>query len=116
MRLTSQFFIAAIMRQADLKMGFAAVLKKGAAEAGAILIIHRLPNGQLDLYGPAMQNFYDDNNSRERCFEARLKAVSEDAIREFIEKEQRFDPDIWVIELEVTAHIFTSLIQLADES
>lgn len=104
------------MRQATLEMGFAAVLKKGATEAGAIMIIHRLPHGQLDLYGPAMQSFYDDNASRERCFEARLTAASEQAISAFIEKEQRFDPDIWVVELEVTEAVFKSLIQLADES
>lgn len=116
MRLTSQLFVAAIMRQASLEMGFAAVMKKGALEAGAIIIIHRKPNGQLDLYGPAMQNFYDDNASRDRQFEIRQKATSDEAINAFVAKEQRFDPDIWVVEIEVSDAVFMSLIQLADES
>lgn len=104
------------MRQATQEMGFAAILQKGAVEAGAIIIIHRKPDGVLDLYSPAMQSFFDDNDSRDRRFELRLAATSEAAIATFIENEQRFDPDIWVVELEVSGLVFRSLIQLAEES
>lgn len=116
MRLTSQFFVSALVRQAEAAMGFAMVEQKGATEAGAIFVVHRMPSGSFDLYAPALQTSYDTASNRDdRSFEKRLSDADEQAVTAFLHSEKRFDPDIWVVEIEISKTGFEGLIQLADD-
>ncbi len=56
--------------------------------------------GTTTLYGPAPQTSYDSARPDERQFS--LLETTEDAssIDARLERERRFDPDIWVIEIE----------------
>lgn len=96
-------------------MGFAMIEQKGAKEAGAIFVIHRLANDNFDLYAPALQSSYSVTDGDDRCFEKRLTCVSTEDVRAFVQKEMRFDTDIWVVEIEISASAFHGLIQLADD-
>lgn len=100
MRLKSDIFVAALIRRVFGLGGYAAVLHKGAAEAGAIFIRQRSRLGTETLYAPAPQSFFDDP-SPNRLFEIRLDGVETDAVDEAIARERRFDPDCWVVEIEV---------------
>ena len=60
MRVTSEFFASALVRRVFGDGGFAAVSKKGALEAGVILILVDRLDGTFDLYGPAPQSMFAD--------------------------------------------------------
>lgn len=115
MRLTSQFFVSALVRNTEAAMGFAMIEKKGAAEAGAIFVVHRHTNGLFDLYAPALQTSYSATDRDDRSFEKRQSGVEADDISAFLQKEMRFDPDIWVVEIEISTSAFHGLIQLAED-
>ena len=101
MRLTSDFFVSALVRRVFSSGGFAAVEKRGADAAGAIFIRQRLRDGRENLYGPAPQSFSDDEENRaERRFELRLALADAQETASLIEKERRFDSDLWLVELE----------------
>ncbi len=98
MRVTSDLWVSALLRRAFSAGGFAAVLRKGAPEAGAVFVVSRDRLGQSVLYGPAPQASYDERKPDERKFQ-RLPDPSE-AIDARIAREVRFDPDLWLVELE----------------
>ena len=100
MRLKSDIFVSALVRRVFGLGGYAAVLHKGAEEAGAIFIRQRARLGTETLYAPAPQSFFGDP-SPNRLFEIRLDAVEAEAVDEAIARERRFDPDCWVVEIEV---------------
>ena len=79
--------------------GFAAVEHKGADAAGAIFIRQRLRSGLETLYAPAPQNFFGEDEG-ERKYEKRLTAAEPDAVADLVARERRFDPDLWLLELE----------------
>lgn len=101
MRLKSEIFVSALIRRVFAAGGFAAVEKKGAEAAGAIFIRQRLRDGRENLYGPAPQSFADDEEIRaERRFETRLAGAQSDETAALLEKERRFDSDLWIVEIE----------------
>jgi hypothetical protein len=101
MRLRSDFLISAIIRQAELDGAVAMLRRRGAAEAGAIFVkVDRL-DGTAALYAPAMQSLIG-TESAERLWQ---RAHSEETvspldIEDRMQKEIRFDPDLWLIEIE----------------
>lgn len=99
MRLTSEFFVSAVVRRAFTEGAFAAVTKRGAAEAGAVFLIVDRLDGTADLYGPAPQSFMESGPS-ERRFERVLASVDRLALLERLDKERRFDSDLWIVEIE----------------
>lgn len=101
MRLKSEIFVSALMRCVFAAGDFAAIERKGAEEAGAIFIRQRLRDGRENLYGPAPQSFAEDEEVRgERRFERRLNEAAGPEVEALLEKERRFDADLWVVELE----------------
>jgi hypothetical protein len=100
MRLRSDIYVSALLRRVFGKGDFAAVEKKGAEEAGAIFIRQHFRDGLETLYGPAPQSVFDDEISGTRLFEIRLTRQEPDKVREMLERERKFDPDLWIVELE----------------
>lgn len=101
MRLKSEIFVSALIRRVFAAGDFAAIERKGAEEAGAIFIRQRLRGGLENLYCPAPQSFSDDEEVRaERRFELRLEGTQAQDVENILEKESRFDSDLWVVELE----------------
>lgn len=102
MRLKSDIFVSALIRRVFGLGGFAAVEKKGAEEAGAIFIRQRFRDGLETLYAPAPQNFFAEEDEG-RKFEVRATKAEPDAVRDLLARELRFDPDLWLVELETDA-------------
>ncbi|WP_160005420.1 DUF1491 family protein [Rhizobium sp. 18055] len=100
MRLRTDIFVSALLRRVFAKGDFAAVEKKGAEQAGAIFIRQHFRDGLETLYGPAPQSFFDEEQTGERLFEVRLQRQDADAIRQMLDRERKFDPDLWIVELE----------------
>ncbi|CDN53185.1 Hypothetical protein RG1141_CH08250 [Neorhizobium galegae bv. officinalis bv. officinalis str. HAMBI 1141] len=100
MRLKSEIVVSAMIRRVFGLGGFAAVEKKGAEAAGAIFIRQRFRDGLETLYAPAPQNFFGEDDGG-RKFEMRAERAEPEAIREVLSRELRFDPDLWLLELEI---------------
>lgn len=77
-----------------------AVARHGADEAGAILVIVDRLDRTADLYGPAPQSAFTESRPTERLFQRLMQRSERAAIEERLATELRFDPDIWVIEVE----------------
>lgn len=100
MRVTTELWVSALVKRVFADGGFAAVARRGAAEAGAVFIIVRNRLGELSLYGPAPQTSYQDAHPTERQFSRLLQSTDEGAVTAKLEREERFDSDIWFVEIE----------------
>ena len=102
-RITSDFFVSAYVRRRNDAGLFTAVVRKGAAEAGAIFVkVNRL-DGRADLYGPLPQAYLDGVDpaiAGGRVFERLLTAAAEDEVDARLASERRFDSDLWIVETE----------------
>jgi hypothetical protein len=111
MRLTSDFYVSALVRRIFSSGGFAAIERRGAAEAGAIFIRQRFRDGLETLFGPAPQSFFNEDDT-DRRFEIRAERSEASTCDAILEREARFDPDLWILEIEVDDA--TGLLPLAE--
>lgn len=102
MRVTSDLWVSALVRRIFSDGGFAAVQRRGAREAGAIFVIRRTRLGELELFAPAPQTSYGEARPSDRQF-VRLAAAGEEEVEKRLEREMRFDPDVWIVEIETAA-------------
>jgi hypothetical protein len=94
-RLKAGIFVRALIRRAEVAGAAAFVVRKGSEEAGAIFLkIARLDGTSLVL-------------SQARRGEGELvwvkpigDAASDEAASNYFEKQMRFDPDLWIVEIE----------------
>ncbi|WEX07744.1 DUF1491 family protein [Chelativorans sp. AA-79] len=105
MRLTSDFWVSALVKRIFSDGGFAAVRRRGAGGAGAVFIIRRTRLGELELYAPAPQTSYDEAKPSDRQFQLVLATTDEDEVETRLGREMRFDPDVWVVEIETAADL-----------
>ena len=105
MRLTSEFWVSALIKRIFSDGGFAAISRRGAREAGAIFILRRTRFGELELYGPAPQTSYDAGRPSDRQFACVLTTSEEEEVEKLLAREMRFDPDVWVVEVETGIEI-----------
>src|SRR6202795_4553592 len=101
MRLKSSIWVAAYLRRCQTEGVFGAVRRRGAEEAGAVLVKVGLLDGHAMLYVPAPQTVYDDSRPIERIFmPASKEPVPEPSVEERRGKETGSDPDAWIVETE----------------
>jgi hypothetical protein len=103
MRSKSGIWVAAYLRRCNVEGAFAAVRRRGAEEAGAIFVVINRLDGTATLYGPAPQAMFDDAQPADRMFMVMLGGdapVPEADIDAKIAREMKFDPDVWVVEVE----------------
>lgn len=99
MRTTSALFVSALLRRVNSGGGYAAILRRGNAEAGAVFLVLRRRDGSMAVYGPAPQLAYG-GDAGERCFSLIADPVDPAALDRLMERELRFDSDLWLVELE----------------
>ena len=101
MRLSSEFWVSAYIRQCQTSGDFAALSKRGASHGGAVFVVINRLDGTNDLYGPAPQSLLTkEHDVNERVFYALLTSATPEDLDEQLSKERRFDPDLWVVERE----------------
>ena len=94
-RLKAGIFVRAVIRRAEVAGAAAFVVRKGSEEAGAIILkIARLDGTSMVL-------------SQARRGEGELvwvkpigDAVDDEAASKYFEKQIRYDPDLWIVEIE----------------
>jgi hypothetical protein len=102
MRLKSAIWVAAYIRRCHIEGAFAAVRRRGAEEAGAIFVKLNLLDGTAELFGPAPQSAFDDARPTDRLFNRCFgeQPAPEAKVEERLARELRFDPDVWIVEVE----------------
>lgn len=100
MRVTSSLWVGAFVRRCYVEGAIATVARRGSDEAGAIAVIVDRLDGTADLYVPAPQSSFDEAHPGDRLFQRVIEKEPRDAIGARLEREKRFDPDIWVVEVE----------------
>lgn len=101
MRLKSAIFVSALLRRASVEGAFAVVARRGAEEAGAIFVKVTPRDGTAALYGPAPQTAFDEAFPAARKFAVVLPPGSPEAdVDARLARELKYDPDIYVVEIE----------------
>ncbi len=102
MRLRTDVWVSALIRRVHAEGDFAAVERKGAVEAGAIFLKVERRDRSCRLYGPAPQIHFSDDSPGERLFSAiRPETICDPASAQLqLEKEMRFDSDLWIVSIE----------------
>jgi hypothetical protein len=99
-RVTSSLWVGAFVRRAYGEGAVATVVRRGAEEAGTIFIIVDRLAGVADLYGPAPQSAFEESQPSDRLFQKLMEGESLDAVSARLEREKRFDSDLWVVAVE----------------
>src|SRR5262245_22699880 len=101
MRLKSAIWVSAYIRRCQIEGAQAVLRRRGAEEAGAIFIKVSRLDGTADLYGPAPQTAFDDTPA-DRMFIACMTqpASPEPDVEARLARESKFDPDLWIVEVE----------------
>ncbi len=96
-RLQSSVLVSSLLRRAESEGGFAAVLAKGDATSGAVLVILAERGRKLRILERLMER--DGRYSWQPVAEQALGNTEE--TERFLERRRKYDPDIWLIELDV---------------
>lgn len=97
MRLQSHVWVSAFLRAETAAGGFPAVIRKGAAEAGAIFVLHEHQDGLVTVYGPAPQGLVDADDASGRSFECVLERVTRERALAWLDSQIKFDSDCWIV-------------------
>jgi hypothetical protein len=95
MLLSTDIWVAALIRRADLAGAFAVVARKGDARAGSVLVkaLNR-GDGTTRLYSEATRG------DGERVWMMPSLSDQEADLDRYIERAVKIDPDLWVVEIE----------------
>ena len=101
MRLRTDIFVSAVIRQAEIQGAVAMLRRRGAAEAGAIFIKIDCLDGRTAIFGPAPQSEAVADGI-DRLFTRIHAAVWLDSndSENLISRQISFDQDLWLIEIE----------------
>jgi hypothetical protein len=102
MRLKSAIWVAAYIRRCEIEGAFAVVRRRGAEEAGAIFIKLNRLDGTAELFAPAPQSAFADAQPLDRAFSRCLagQPVPDAEAEAYLARQVRFDPDVWIVEVE----------------
>lgn len=95
--LKTEVWASALIRRASIAGAFAAVVRKGDTDAGAVLVKVATLDGRARLYAPAR------DGEGERIWldlSAGQLGEQESDVDDYVSKRSRTDPDLWVIEVE----------------
>ena len=95
MMFSSDIWVAALIRRAELGGAFAVVVRKGDARAGSALVkVLNRGKGTARLYAEATRG------DGEKVWMRPNLSEQEDELDAYIARAVRVDPDIWVVEIE----------------
>ena len=93
-RLKSAIYVQALIRRCEVAGAAAYLLRRGAEEAGAVFLKLNPLNGALTVLSPARRG-------EDRVWTRPLGDAADEArCAEYFARQIRFDPDIWIVEIE----------------
>lgn len=97
MRIKTDIWVGALRRRVEAAGGFATVIAKGEPESGAVLLLLRAASGTTTALSRV--NMGDGKVSWQPIFENREER--DPAAQDALEKRRKFDPDLWIVELDI---------------
>ena len=95
MELPTEFWVSALIRRAEQGGAFPAVIRKGDPRAGAVLVkVLDRRAGRFALYAQALRG------EGEWVWMRPIGAEDEAAQDAYAERAVRFDPDLWIVEID----------------
>ncbi|MCI3133741.1 DUF1491 family protein [Phenylobacterium aquaticum] len=95
MMLSTDIWVAALIRRVELGGGFAMLIRKGDARAGSVLVkVLNRSDRTVRLYAEATRG------DGERVWMRPAVSEQESDLDRYIERAIKVDPDIWVVEVE----------------
>lgn len=93
--LSTDVWVFALIRRAELGGAFAAIVRRGDARAGSVFVkvLHRREN-IAHLYSEATRG------DGERVWMEPVLATDEPTLDAYLERAAKRDPDIWVVEID----------------
>jgi len=94
-------WVAAYVRRCHIEGAYAVVRRRGASEAGAIFIVLDHLDTRMTLFAQAPQALVPTEDAAlDRVFVAVEGVNDAPAVEERLRREQKFDPDLWIIDVE----------------
>ena len=93
-RLKAGIFVRALIRRAEVAGAYAFILRKGAEEAGAVFLKVSRLDGQVTVLEQVRRGEGD------LAWMKPLGEADEERAKAYLEKQIRFDPDLWIVEIE----------------
>ena len=94
-RLKTGLYVRALIRRAEVGGASAYVARRGAEEAGALILKLTRPDGSLTVLSRAT------GGEGERVWMKPMgDSADSAAAAKYFEKQIRFDPDLWIVEIE----------------
>jgi hypothetical protein len=97
------------MRLITAEGGIATIIHRGDEQSGATFVTLRHRDGTMSCAGPAPQT---QAQSGERKLEWRARNSAEREIDTLIDRERRFDRDLWCVEVECAEPLFVQIFEL----
>lgn len=95
MLLSTDVWVGALIRRAELGGAFATVVRKGDARAGAVIVkVFDTAARRARVYSEAF------GNDGERLWVQPVENEAEGEIDAWIGRQRGYDPDLWVVEIE----------------
>jgi hypothetical protein len=95
MLLSTDIWVAALLRRAELGGAFPVVVRKGDARAGTVLVkVLNRADGVTRIYAEATRG------DGERVWMRPAPSDAEADVDRYIERAIRVDPDLWVVEID----------------
>lgn len=100
MAVKTAIWVAAHLRRCFGQGLTGVIARRGAEEAGSVLVRVILRDGSIHLFGPAPGPAFDEAGRRR--FRLKLTATLDEAsvVDAMIARELRFDPDLWVVDID----------------
>lgn len=95
MLLSTDVWVAALIRRAELEGGSAVVARKGDARAGSVILktydtLNRVARIYAEAFGP----------DGERLWIQPIRSEMEGELDDYVRRQIGYDPDLWVVEIE----------------
>jgi hypothetical protein len=98
-RLSSATLVTALLRLADQAGGFGAVLAKGDANSGAVTVV-LAERGERRA---VLERLLQTDGSYAWQETGNQAAANDEEFQKFLDRRRKFDPDLWVIELDTAS-------------
>src|SRR3982751_3827656 len=95
MLLSTDIWVSALIRRAELSGAVGMIIRKGDARAGAVLVkVLNRPQRTARLYAEATRL------DGERVWMQPVQSEQEPDLDAYVERAARVDPDVWVVEID----------------
>lgn len=107
MLLATDIWVSALLKRVELAGSFATIAKKGDARAGAVIV------KVLNLRTRDAYVLREAQSGEETLWMRPVETVNEPDVDAYIERQLKFDPDLWVVEIEDKEgrHFLTEVVE-----